>query len=165
AADQDAFDRNFINRRRDRAARGLDFDPEAAGQLLAPAAFLALALPQQHGAARFEFLRKCRDGPAGLGDAFAVRLGLPGREVDLGGALADRDDEVRGGSRVVGHFAGGPALLGYRAVDVVEHRADQLDRLRDAVHGVDRAGGVALQRLDLPGDLFGGVLGLHRERL
>ncbi len=33
------------------------------------------------------------------------------------------------------------------------------------MHGVDRAGGVALQRLDLPGDLFRRVLGLHRERL
>ena len=33
------------------------------------------------------------------------------------------------------------------------------------MHGVDRAGGVALQRLDLLGDLLGGVLGLHRQRL
>ena len=72
---------------------------------------------------------------------------------------------MRGGSRIVGHFAGGLALLGHRTIDVVEHRADQLDRLRDAVHGVDRAGGVALQRLDLLGNLFGGVLGLHRQRL
>ena len=56
-------------------------------------------------------------------------------------------------------------LLGDRAVDVLEHRADRFDRLRDAMHGVDRARGVALQRLDLLGDLLGGVLGLHRERL
>ena len=33
------------------------------------------------------------------------------------------------------------------------------------MHGIDRARGVALQRLDLLGDLFGRVLGLHRERL
>ena len=33
------------------------------------------------------------------------------------------------------------------------------------MHGVDRAGGVALQRLDLLGDLFRRVLGLHRKRL
>ena len=56
-------------------------------------------------------------------------------------------------------------LLGHRAVDVFEHRADRLDRLRDPVHGIDRARGVLLQRLDLLGDFLGGVLGLHRERL
>ena len=33
------------------------------------------------------------------------------------------------------------------------------------MHGIDRARGVALQRLDLCGDLLGGVLGLHRQRL
>ena len=33
------------------------------------------------------------------------------------------------------------------------------------MHGIDRARGVALQRLDLLGDLLGGVLGLHRQRL
>ena len=33
------------------------------------------------------------------------------------------------------------------------------------MHGIDRARGVALQRLDLLGDFLGGVLGLHRERL
>ncbi len=41
----------------------------------------------------------------------------------------------------------------------------RFDRLRDTQHGIDRARGVALQRLDLPGDLLGGVLGLHRQRL
>ena len=92
-------------------------------------------------------------------------FGFLGRVIDLGGAVADRADEAGGGSRVVGHFAGRRALLGNRAVDVVEHRADRFDRLRDAMHGVDRARGVALQRLDLLGDLFGRVLGLHRERL
>ena len=56
-------------------------------------------------------------------------------------------------------------LLGHRAVDVVEHRADRLDRLRNTMHGVDRARGVALQRVDLFGNLLGGVLGLHRQRL
>jgi len=94
-----------------------------------------------------------------------MRLGFLGRGVDLGGAVADRDDEARRGRCIVGHFAGGLALLSHRAIDVVEHRADQFDRLRDAMHGVDRAGSVALQRLDLLGDLFGGVLGLNRERL
>ena len=73
--------------------------------------------------------------------------------------------KLRSGRGIVRHFAGGRVLLGHRAVDVVEYRADRLDRLRDAVHGVDRARGVALQRLDLLGDLLGGVLGLHRERL
>ena len=33
------------------------------------------------------------------------------------------------------------------------------------MHGIDRAGGVALQRLDLLGDFFRRLLGLHRERL
>ena len=33
------------------------------------------------------------------------------------------------------------------------------------MHGIDRARGVALQRLDFLGDLLGGVLGLHRQRL
>ena len=92
-------------------------------------------------------------------------LGLLGGAVDLGGAVADRNDEVRCGRDVLGHLAGGVVLLGHRAVDVFEHRADRLDRLRDPVHRVDRAGGILLQRVDLLGDLLGGVLGLHRQRL
>ena len=56
-------------------------------------------------------------------------------------------------------------LLGDRAVDGFEHRADRLDRLRDAMHRVGGAGGVLLERVDLLGDLFGRALGLHRQRL
>ena len=100
-----------------------------------------------------------------LSDAFAMSFGFFGRMIDFGGAVADRNDEARRGCGIVGHFAGGLALLGDRAVDVVEHRADQFDRLRNTMHGIDRAGGVALQRLDLFGDFLGGVLSLHRERL
>ena len=92
-------------------------------------------------------------------------LGLLGRAVDFGGTVADRDDEMRGGGDVGRHLAGGFILLGHRTVDVFEHRADRLDRLRDPVHRVDRARGIPLQRVDLFLDLLGGVLGLHRERL
>ena len=56
-------------------------------------------------------------------------------------------------------------LLADRAVDVLENRPDRLDRQRDPVHGIDRARGILLQRVDLFLDLLGGVLGLHRERL
>jgi len=84
----------FVDRRIDRAARGLDLDLEAAGQLFVLAAVLAFALPQQHRAARFEFLCKRRDGPARFGDVFAMRLGFLGGAVDFGGAVADRNDEV-----------------------------------------------------------------------
>ena len=131
--------------------------------VLAVAFFLSLL--QQHRAARLELLRECGDGPPGLGNAFAMHLGFLGRMIDLGGAVADRADEAGGGSGIVGHFAGRRVLLGNRAVDVLEHRADRFDRLRDAMHGVDRTRGVALQRFDLLGDLFSRVLGLHRERL
>ncbi len=72
---------------------------------------------------------------------------------------------MRSGRDVVGHLAGGFVLFGHRAVDVLEHRTDRLDRLRYPLHGIDGARGVLLQRVDLSGDLFGGVLGLHRERL
>jgi hypothetical protein len=123
------------------------------------------ALVQQHGASRFQLLRKRGDGLARLGHVGAMGLGFLGGAVDLGRALADRNDEVRRGGRVLRHLAGGLVLLCHRAVDVLEHRPDRLDRLRDAVHGVDRAGGVPLQRFDLPGDFLGGALGLHRERL
>ena len=94
-----------------------------------------------------------------------MHFGFLGGLIDLGGAVADRADEAGGGSRVVSHFAGRRVLLGNRAIDVLEYRADRLDRLRDTMHGVDRARGVALQRFDLLGDLFSRVLGLHRERL
>ena len=94
-----------------------------------------------------------------------MRFGFLGHAVDFGGAVADRNDEARRGAGIVGHLAGGLVLRGHRAVDVVEYRADRLDRLRDTMHGIDRARGVALQRLDLLADLLGGALGLHRERL
>src|SRR6266567_945770 len=96
-ADQNAFDRDFVDRSGDEAARVLDFYPEAARQPLLLVAPLAVALAQQHGAARFELLRKCRDGLAGLGDAIAMCLGFLGGDVDLGGAVADRDNEARRG--------------------------------------------------------------------
>ncbi|MHC2400036.1 hypothetical protein ACVMGC_004580 [Bradyrhizobium barranii subsp. barranii] len=124
-----------------------------------------LALAEQHRTARFQLPREGGAGLAGAGDVLAVGLGRLGRGVDLGRALADRDDELRRAGRVAGDLAGGGILLGHRAVDGVEHRADRLDRLRDAVHGVGRAGGVALERVDLPGDLLRRTLGLHRERL
>ena len=72
---------------------------------------------------------------------------------------------MRGGSGVVGHLAGGLVLLGDRAIDVLEHRPDRLDRLRNPVHRIDRTRGILLQRVDLLRDLLGRVLGLHRERL
>ena len=61
---------------------------------LALARSFALFLAQQHRAARFEFLREHGDGLAGRGDAFAMSLGVLGRAVDFGGAVADRDDEM-----------------------------------------------------------------------
>src|SRR6266436_3518767 len=165
SADQDAFHGNLIDRCRDRAARGLNFDSEMARQPRTLASVFALALPQQYRAARFEFLCKRGDGAAGLGDVLAMSLGLPGRTVDFGGAVADRDDELRCGGGVVGHLAGGFVLLRYRAVDVLENRADRRDRQRNPLHGIDRARRVALQRVDPFGNLLGGVLGLHRQRL
>ncbi len=95
----------------------------------------------------------------------AMRFGFFGGVVDLGRAVADRSDEVRGGSDVLGHLAGGLVLLGHRAVDVFEHRADRLDRQRNPVHRLYRSGGVALQRVDFLLDLLGRILGLHRKRL
>lgn len=57
-----------------------------------------------------------------------------------------------GGGGVIGHFGGGLALRDHRAVDGFKYRADCPDRLRNALHGVGRADGIALQRLDLSGD-------------
>ena len=56
-------------------------------------------------------------------------------------------------------------MLGDRAIDGFEHRADRLDRLRNAMHRVGGACGVLLERVDLLGDLFGRVLRLHCQRL
>ncbi len=163
-ADQDTFHGNLVDRRRDQAARGLDLYFQVARQFFALAFILAVALTQQDRAARFELLRKLGDGGAGLGDALAMGFGFLGRAVDLGGAVADRDDEMRGGGGVFGDRAGGFVLFRHRAIDGVEHRADRLDRLRNAMHRIDRTGGILLQRVDLLADLFGGALGLHRER-
>src|SRR3954454_5437701 len=73
AADQNALDRNLVDRCCDQAALGLYFDLETAGQFFLLATVLTLALAQQHSAARFEFLRERGDGKAGFGDAFAMR--------------------------------------------------------------------------------------------
>jgi hypothetical protein len=119
----------------------------------------------QHGAAGFEFLREHGHGIAGAGNEFAMRFGLPGRAFNFGSAVADRDNETRRGRDVFGHRVSGVILLRDRAVDVFEYRPDRLDRLGDPMHRIDRTGGVLLQGLNLPGDLLGGVLGLHRQRL
>ncbi len=107
----------------------MDFDLEAARQPQAFAPIFALALAQQHRAVSLEFLRKHGDGVAGPGDAFAVSLGLLGRAVDFGSAVADRNDEMRCRGGVIGYLAGGLVLLRHRAVDVFEHRPDRRDRL------------------------------------
>src|SRR5258707_13726860 len=78
-ADQDAFHGNLVDRCCDRAARGLNFDLEMARQPRTLAPLFALALPQQHRAALFEFLCNRGDGAAGLGDVLALSLALPGR--------------------------------------------------------------------------------------
>ena len=83
----------------------------------------------------------------------------------LGGAVADGNDEARRGRRVIAHFAGGPALLGHRAIDVLENRPDRLYRLRDLMDGFDGAGGIPLQRVDFLVDFFGCFLGLHCKGL
>jgi len=161
AADQHAVHRYLVDRQH--AAGG--FELEMAGQPLGLAAVVVLALAQQHGTARFQFLCEGGHGLAGARDVLAVALGRLGRSIDLGCAFADRDDELRRAGRVAGDFAGGGVLFGDRAVDGLEYRADGLDRLRDAVHRIRGAGGVALQRVDLFGDLLRRALGLHRECL
>ena len=165
SGDQHALHRNLVDRCRDRPTQGLDFDFEVAWQSFALAPLLVGVLAHQQRATRFEFLRKHRDGLAGAGDAFAMGFGFLGRAIDLCGAVADSDDEVRRVGDVFRHLAGGLVLLGHRAVDVLEHGADRLDRLRNPLHRVDRSGGVHLQRLDFPGDLLSGLLRLHRQRL
>src|SRR5258708_3178398 len=165
AADQEALHGNLVDCRCDQAARGLDFNFQVARQPFVFAAVFAVALAEQHRAARLELLREHGDGGAGLCGAPALGFRLPGCAVDFGGAVTDRDDEMRGGGGVIGDLAGGFVLLRHRAVDVFEHRADRLDCLRDAMHRIDRAGGILLQRVDLLGDLLGGALGLHCERL
>ena len=105
-----------------------------------------------------------RDGLAGLGDAQAMDLGLLGRGVDLRGAVADRDDEVRR-CGIIRDLAGGLVLHCHRAVDVFEHRPDCLDRGGNPVHGLDGTCSVLLQHVDLLLDLLGGLLGLYRQRL
>src|SRR6185437_5582138 len=142
---QDALRGNLIDWCVDRARRGRNLDLEIAGQALLLATVLAPALAEQHGAAGLELVRE---------DSHR-----------LAGAVADRDDELRGGARIVGHLADGAVLLGDRAIDVVEDRTDRLDRLGNPVHGLSRACSVLLQCLDFPGDLFRRALGLHRERL
>ena len=163
--DQHAVERDFIDLGRDAAARPFDLDAEMAGQpfAIAPGA-AALALAEQHRGARLQFFRQHRDVLAGRGDFLAMGFGLMGRGRDFGGAVADRRDELRGGGDVVRHVGGGAVLFGDRAIDVVEHRADRLDRRGDAMHGIDRTGGIALQRLDLLPDFLGRFLGLHRQR-
>src|ERR1700721_2588222 len=74
--------------------------------------FCAPVLAQQYRAAAFQFLRKHRNGVAGAGDTFAMRLRFLGRAVDLGGIVADRSDKMRGGRDVVGNLAGGFVLPG-----------------------------------------------------
>src|SRR6185437_3543813 len=162
---QDALRGNLIDWCVDRTRRGRNLDLEIAGQALLLATVLAPALAEQHGAAGLELVREDSHRLAGAGDAFAMAGCLFGCNVDLGGAVADRDDELRGGARIVGHLADGAVLLGDRAIDVVEDRTDRLDCLGNPVHGLSRACGVLLQRLDFPGDLFRRALGLHRERL
>ena len=165
SADQDTFHGNLIYRSHDHTARGLDFHLQVARQPFALAEVCAVALTQQHRAARLQFLCEGSNGFAGAGDILAMRLGLPGRAVDFAGAVADRDDEAGGGGRVLRHLAGRCALLRHRAADIFENGADRLDRLRNPMYRVRRARGVLLQRLDILGDLLRGVLGLHRERL
>jgi len=79
-------------------------------------------------------------------------------------AVADRDDEARRGGALsdispVVWLCRRPAPL------TLSNTAGSARSPARCEHGVDRAGGVALQRLDLLGDFLGGVLGLHRERL
>src|ERR1700731_3457215 len=127
AADQDAPAGNLVDRCRDRAARGLNFDSEMARQPRTLAPVFALALPQQYRAARFEFLCKRGGSTARRYDVFAMSLGLPGRPVDCGGGVAVRYDELGWGGCVGRHFAGGFVLFRDPAVDVIETRADRLD--------------------------------------
>ena len=162
AGDQDVVGGNLVDRR---GAVPLDIDLDVAGQPFRSPPLVALALAQQHRAAGLELLRKHRHGLAGARDLLAVPRSFSGGHNDFGSTVADFDDEVRSGGRILRHLAGGLILLGDRAADVLEHGADRLDRLRNPVHGFRRTRRVLLQRLDLPGDLLGGVLGLHGERL
>ena len=69
-----------------------------AGQPFVLASVFAFAvsfsLAQQHRAARLELLRELGDGLAGACDVLAMRFGGLGRMIDLGRAVADRDDEM-----------------------------------------------------------------------
>ena len=62
------------------------------GSALALAAVGAQILAKQYGASGFEFLRKDGHGLAGIGDVLAMRIGFLRGAVDLGGAVADRNE-------------------------------------------------------------------------
>lgn len=101
----------------------------------------------------------------GLRHALAVGFGFLGGVVDFRAARSHRGDELRRRRCVLRDFAGGFVLLGHRAVDMREHRLDRIDGGGDAMDRVERRRGVLLQGVDLLLDLFGGALGLDRQRL
>ncbi len=114
----------------------------------------------------FELLREHGDGLAGLGDAFAMGLGFLGRAVDLGGAVADRDDETAmrwrrcRTSRRWSAFCSATAPLTFSNTGRIASIACEMRCTASTEPAASFCSASIFLR-----DLFGGVLGLHRERL
>ncbi len=100
SADEDAVHRDFIDRRADLAAARLKIDVEVTWQLFASALVFALALFEQYRATRLQPRGKHRHSPAGLRDMLAMGSRFLCSAIDFRGAVADRDDELRGGGSV-----------------------------------------------------------------
>lgn len=92
SADQDAVHGNLVDRGGDNAARVWIsiLRPQGNFVLALFFAIVIFALVQQHGASRFQLLRKRGDGLARLGHIGTMGLASLVALADLGSALADR---------------------------------------------------------------------------